>query len=265
MNKAILSSLSPEYPWKDRLFVYPELDSTNNRLKQMASEGARHGTVLIADRQTGGRGRMGRTFLSPAGVGVYLSILLRPDCRPTELMHLTCATAAAMCRAIESAAGISPGIKWTNDIVWDKRKLAGILTEMGLNTAGGADWAIIGIGVNCCQAEQDFAPEIRDKACSLAMAAGHEIHRCRMAAAMMEALWRMDASLLTGKEEMLRFYRSRCVTLGKEISVVKGEEIRHGKALDVDGDGALVVRFSDGRTEAVSSGEVSIRGMYGYL
>lgn len=265
MKQAILANLSPAYPWKDRLFVYPELDSTNTRLKSMASQGAPQGTVLIADRQTGGRGRLGRTFLSPAGVGVYLSILLRPGCRPMELMHLTCAAAAAMCRALESAAGIRPGIKWTNDLVWGKRKLAGILTEMGLNAAGNVDWAIVGIGVNCCQAEADFDPEIRDKACSLAMAAGHEIDRARVAAAMLEALWEMDASLLTGKEEMLRFYRARCVTLGKEVSIVKGDEVRHGKALDVDEEGALVVRFSDGHAEAVSSGEVSVRGMYGYL
>ena len=101
MKEQILSFLPPEYPWKDRLFVFPELDSTNNRLKVLASQGAPHGTVLIADRQTGGRGRMGRSFLSPPGVGIYMSILLRPECAPQELMHLTCAVAAAMCRAVE--------------------------------------------------------------------------------------------------------------------------------------------------------------------
>ena len=107
----------------------------------LASQGAPHGTVLIADRQTGGRGRMGRSFLSPPGVGIYMSILLRPECAPQELMHLTCAVAAAMCRAVECAAGLRPGIKWTNDLVWGKQKFAGILTEMGLNAAGGVDWA----------------------------------------------------------------------------------------------------------------------------
>ena len=95
MKEQILSFLPREYPWKDRLFVFPELDSTNNRLKVLASQGAPHGTVLIADRQTGGRGRMGRSFLSPPGVGIYMSILLRPKCAPQKLMHLTCAVAAA--------------------------------------------------------------------------------------------------------------------------------------------------------------------------
>ena len=289
MKEQILSFLPPEYPWKDRLFVFPELDSTNNRLKVLASQGAPHGTVLIADRQTGGRGRMGRSFLSPPGVGIYMSILLRPECAPQELMHLTCAVAevlcdgievasglrpgikwtndlvAAMCRAVECAAGLRPGIKWTNDLVWGKQKFAGILTEMGLNAAGGVDWAIVGIGVNCCQKAEDFPPEIRDRACSLAMAAGREIDRCRVAAAMMEALWEMDASLFTGKKDMLRFYRENCVTIGKEISVVGAGEVRHGRALDVDDEGALVVEFPDSHVEAVNAGEVSIRGMYGYI
>ena len=148
MKEQILSFLPREYPWKDRLFVFPELDSTNNRLKVLASQGAPHGTVLIADRQTGGRGRMGRSFLSPPGVGIYMSILLRPKCAPQELMHLTCAVAAAMCHAVERAVHLRPGIKWTNDLVWGKQKLAGILTEMGLNSAGGVGWAIVGIGVN---------------------------------------------------------------------------------------------------------------------
>ena len=136
---------------------------------------------------------------------------------------------------------------------------------MGLNSAGDVGWAIVGIGVNCCQRAEDFPPEIRDRACSLAMAAGREIDRCQVAAAMMEALWEMDASLFTGKEDMLRFYRENCVTLGKEISVVGAGEIRHGRALDVDDEGALVVQFSDSRVEAVNAGEVSVRGMYGYV
>lgn len=194
-----------------------------------------------------------------------MSILLRPECAPQELMHLTCAVAAAMCRAVECAAGLRPGIKWTNDLVWGKQKFAGILTEMGLNAAGGVDWAIVGIGVNCCQKAEDFPPEIRDRACSLAMAAGREIDRCRVAAAMMEALWEMDASLFTGKKDMLRFYRENCVTIGKEISVVGAGEVRHGRALDVDDEGALVVEFPDSHVEAVNAGEVSIRGMYGYI
>ena len=241
------------------------MDSTNDLLKRLAPQGAPHGTARVADCQTGGHGRRGRGFLSPAGTGVYLSILLRPRRRPAELMHLTCAVAVAMCDAVEKAAGFRPGIKWTNDLVYRRRKLGGILTELGLDSAGELDYAVIGVGINCRQTLQDFPPELRDMAGSLAMASGREVDRAQVAAAMLEALWRMDEGLFTGKDAMLRRYRSGCMTLGQEISLVRGDEIRHGRALDIDGEGALVVAFPDGHTEAVSSGEVSVRGMYGYV
>lgn len=265
MKDRILSHLSPEYPWKDHFHWFPEIDSTNDCLRAMARQGAPHGTVLIADHQTGGHGRLGRSFHSPGGVGVYLSILLRPDCLPGELMHLTCAAAVAMCDAVEAAAGLRPGIKWTNDLVYGRRKLGGILTELGFNSRGNVGWAIVGIGINCCQNQVDFAPEIQSTAASLGMVTGQEIDRSAVAAAMMEALQAMDARLLTGKEETLRQYRKDCITVGQDISLVRGEEVRHGHAVDVDGEGALVVRFPDGHTEAVNSGEVSVRGMYGYV
>lgn len=265
MKENILKNLSPEYPWKEHFHFFSELDSTNDRLKAMARQGAPHGTVLLADRQTWGHGRMGRTFLSPEGMGVYLSILLRPNCAPADLMHLTCATGVAMCEAVEQAARFRPSIKWTNDLVYGKRKLGGILTELGLNPKGGVDYAIIGIGINCCQAETDFAPEIRDIAGSLSMAAGREIDRSQVAAAMMDALCRMSGNLLSGKAWLLDQYRKDCITVGQDISLLRGEEVRHGHAVDVDDNGALVVAFPDGSMEAVNSGEVSVRGMYGYV
>ena len=265
MKENILKNLSPEYPWKEHFHFFSELDSTNDRLKAMARQGVPHGTVLLADRQTGGHGRMGRTFLSPEGMGVYLSILLRPNCAPADLMHLTCATGVAMCEAVEQAARFRPSIKWTNDLVYGKRKLGGILTELGLNPKGGVDYAIIGIGINCCQAETDFAPEIRDIAGSLSMAAGREIDRSQVAAAMMDALCRMSGNLLSGKAWLLDQYRKDCITVGQDISLLRGEEVRLGHAVDVDDNGALVVAFPDGSMEAVNSGEVSIRGMYGYV
>lgn len=265
MKEQILKNLSPEYPWKEHFHFFSELDSTNDRLKAMARQGAPHGTVLLADRQTGGHGRMGRTFLSPEGMGVYLSILLRPSCAPADLMHLTCATGVAMCEAVEQAVRFRPGIKWINDLVYGKRKLGGILTELGLNPKGGVDYAIIGIGINCCQAETDFAPEIRDIAGSLSMAAGREIDRSQVAAAMMDALCRMSGNLLSGKAWLLDQYRKDCITVGQDISLLRGEEVRHGHAVDVDDNGALVVAFPDGSVEAVNSGEVSVRGMYGYV
>ena len=209
---------------------------------------------------------MGRSFHSPGGVGIYFSLLLRPQCAPGELMHLTCATAVAMCEAVEAAAGFRPGIKWTNDLVWGKRKLGGILTELGLSAKGTVDYAIIGIGINCCQEESDFAEDIRHIAASLSMVTGREIDRARVAAAMMEALSRMDSRLLTEKKQLLQQYRKDCITIGQEISILRvGEEVRHGRAVDLDDGGALLVEFADGHVETVNSGEVSVRGMYGYL
>lgn len=264
MQDAILNALSPDYPWADRFHYFNTVDSTNNYLKRQALLGAPHGTVAVADCQTGGKGRLGRSFQSPGGVGIYLSMLLRPDCPQEQLMHLTCAVGTAMCDALEEAAGVRPGIKWTNDLVCEKRKLSGILVEL-LNDTRGKLCVIIGIGVNCCQQLTDFPEELRDRAGSLAMVTGRRIDRPKVAAAMMEALANMDRNLLTGKEAMLEQYRRDCVTLGQKISVVRGDEIRHGTALDIGDDGDLIVRFDDGHTEAVSSGEVSIRGMYGYV
>ena len=257
--------MSPEYPWKDQFHWFSEIDSTNDHLRALARSGAPHGTVLIADQQTNGHGRRGRSFQSLGGVGVYCSILLRPDCTPTELMHLTCAAGTAMCDAIEKASGLRPGIKWTNDLVFQKRKLGGILTELGFTAQGRVDYAIIGIGINCCQEISDFDPAIQSFAGSLAMVTGQTIDRAKVAAAMMDALHRMSLDLLPKKSAILDAYRQDCVTIRQEISLHRGEEIRHGVALTVDDEGALVVRFSDGHVEAVNSGEVSIRGMYGYV
>ena len=113
----IRANLPKYHPWRDLIQFQADIDSTNTRLKLSASQGAPHGSVLIADHQTGGRGRRGRSFSSPPNMGIYLSALLRPQCRPEELMHLTCAVAEAMVQAIEDAAGFRPGIKWTNDLV----------------------------------------------------------------------------------------------------------------------------------------------------
>ena len=265
MKNKIILNLRESCPWQDSLLWFETIDSTNSRAKELSAQGAPQGTVLIADHQTGGRGRRGRSFHSPAGTGIYMSVLLRPNCRPQELMHLTCAAAVAVCDAIESSCGIRPGIKWTNDLVWGQRKLAGILTELGLSPHGTVDYAVIGIGLNCCQEESDFPEEIRSIAGSLHSVTGNVIHRESVAAAMMDALFRMSEELLSHRDRILNRYRSDCITLGKEISVVKADgSVRHGTAIDIDAEGALVVRFDNG-IETVNSGEVSVRGMYGYV
>lgn len=264
MRSDILMNLSPEYPWRELLAYEPSVGSTNDILKELARKGAPHGTALVAGHQTSGHGRRGRDFSSPQGMGVYLSILLRPICAPSELMHLTCAVGTAMCDAVEAAAGFRPGIKWTNDLVFGKRKLGGILTELIIDR-GIVEGCIVGIGINCAQRSGDFPPQIQDIAASLSMITGTPVSRAALAAAMLDALHRMNDTLISGKEDMLSRYRQDCVTLGQEVSLVRGEEVRHGFALDIDSSGALLVRLPSGAVERVNSGEVSVRGMYGYV
>lgn len=251
-------------PW--RIYLFAEVDSTNTQLKKMAQVGSPAGTVLVADRQSGGRGRLGRSFLSPGGVGVYLSALIRPDCAPADLMHLTCAVAVAMCDAVEAAFGFRPGIKWTNDLVVGNKKLGGILTELGLDPkTGRVDYAVLGIGINCGQLEDDFDESIRTIATSVRMVTGQEADRNLLIAQMILALERMDQTLLNSPAAMLDRYRRDCITMGKEVSILRGEEIRHATALDIDAEGGLIVRYNTGEIGTVTSGEVSVRGLYGYV
>ena len=247
--------------WQNQIIWYDVTDSTNNQAKALIKQGVPHGTVLIADRQTAGRGRMGRSFVSPAGMGVYMSVILRLHTPADQLMHLTCAAAVAACDAVEKAAGLRPGIKWTNDLVFGGRKLAGILTELVITPTETA--AIIGIGINCCQTEADFPEEIQSFAGSLSMACGKSVGRAQVAATLIESFSQM-AENLGNKKEILNAYRRDCITVDKQISIVKADEIRHGKAIGIDDSGALLVEFSDKHIEAVNAGEVSVRGMYGY-
>ncbi len=254
------------HPWTNQVHYYEEIDSTNNLAKAMAAQGAPAGTILIADRQSAGRGRLGRSFLSPAGMGIYLSIILRPNCKASEIMHLTCAAAVAACNAVESALGFRPGIKWTNDLVYNGRKLGGILTELSIDPkTHQVDYAVIGIGLNCCQEEGDFDESIRSIACSAQMATGHPVDRERITARLILALSDMDSKLLTHSDAMLAQYRRDCITLGKQVSIVRGSQIDHAVAVDIDHLGALIVRYEDGSLDTINSGEVSIRGLYGYV
>lgn len=264
MKNTVLSHLPASYPWQGNLYFFDTLDSTNTRAKQMALDGAPHGTVLIANTQTGGRGRMGRSFHSPAGSGIYLSMLLRPECSAAKLMHLTCAAAVAAADGIQAATGLRPGIKWTNDLVVGKKKLGGILTELSLDSAGNVAYAIIGIGINCTQLTDDFPDELQSIATSLQLATGQAADRAAVIGEILIALQAMWEKLEDPAATLCR-YRQDCITIGQDISLVRGDEIRHGKALDIDDTGALIVKFSDGQTGTVDSGEVSVRGMYGYI
>lgn len=240
--------------------VLRETDSTNDALKRMTD--APHGTVLVTGKQTKGRGRLGRRFSSPEG-GTYLSVLLRPDAPAAALLHLTAMTAVAVRRAINDCCGIAPGIKWTNDLVWAGRKLVGILTE--LTQQGGATCAIIGIGVNCNTEISQFPPEVQKIATSLREITGQTVDPNALALRMVRRLSEMDAALLTEKSAWMAEYAAACITVGKQVQVVSADGRRCAFAEGVDENGALLVRFENGETAAVSTGEVSVRGMYGYI
>lgn len=264
MKEQILSNLCAECPWGDTLHWYSSIDSTNTQAKLLARQGAPHGTVLVADHQTGGRGRMGRAFQSPEGMGIYLSVILRPNCSPRELMHLTCAAAVAAGDAVSRVCGLIPQVKWINDLVVGNRKLGGILTELSMDGQR-VEYAVVGIGINCLQTPEDLPSEIADLATSVRIASGAPVSRPRLAAALVEALWQMSRKLLPEKAPLMEVYRQRCVTLGREIQVLRADTVRPGKALALDEDGGLLVEYPDGTREIVSSGEVSVRGMYGYV
>ena len=251
------------HPWRHLIQYFDTIDSTNTYAKAAAAAGAPEGTVILSGHQTAGRGRMGRSFSSPAHMGIYLSVILRPNCPPEALMHLTCAAGLAASDAVTKVTGQTPGIKWTNDLILNRRKLGGILTELSIHPGTGlVEWAVIGIGINCCQTAADFPADIRDMAISLGFSRDQ---LPLLAAALIAELANMNRTMLTNKAALRHAFRLRCVTIGQAVSVVKGDSLRHGTAMDIDEDGGLVVKFADGTVETVQSGEVSIRGMYGYV
>lgn len=241
------------------------IDSTNSYLKREAVNGAAHGLCAIANEQTAGRGRSGRSFFSKADCGVYLSVLLRPHCLPQNAMTLTAHTAVAICRAIEKACGVKTGIKWTNDIVLGSRKLCGILTEITLEGETGLiDSVVIGIGVNVNYEQSDYPDEIRDVAGSIYSETGVRADRARLAAEMVLALDEMSEAWKDNPRAWLEEYRRLCVTTGREVRVFRGDAERNAFALEVTDDFALRVRYEDGTEEELNSGEVSVRGLFGY-
>lgn len=266
MLHSIQNLLPPGHPWRHRLIWLDTIDSTNTYAKTLARQGAEEGTMVFANAQTGGRGRLGRSFSSPAGAGLYFSLILRPNCPAQKLMHLTCATGVAVSDAIMASSAIQPGIKWTNDLVLGKKKLGGILTELSVNPETAlVDWVIVGVGINCTQQQEDFPPEIRNIATSLSMALNRQPDKASIAAALVDSLHRMSQNLFIRQEEIMDQFSRRCVTIGQAISIVRGEEIRHARAVGVDLNGGLQVMDTDGQLDTITSGEVSIRGMYGYV
>ena len=237
--------------------------STNTYAKELARQGASHGTVVLADCQTDGRGRMGRNFASPKGLGIYCSVILRLEAEPSQLLHLTPMMAEAARRAVLESTGLNPMVKWVNDLVIGGKKLCGILTEMGLNGIK-TDFVIVGVGINCNQKMEDFPLELQGMATSLSMELGNKVDREVVTEALLRQI-RLASNDLNTPEKWMEAYRKNCITIEKEVQVIRGTEIRQGFAESMDDTGALLIRFADGSQEKIDCGEVSVRGLYGYL
>ncbi len=251
------------HPWSAHVNVCQSVDSTNRMARQLAAQGAPAGTSVIADRQTAGRGRRGRSFYSPAGEGLYLSVVLRPHALPEQIMNLTALVAVAAADAIEEVCGARPGIKWTNDLVFGTKKLVGILTELSvIAETREVEYVVVGIGINCAQTQ--FPEALQDIATSITLQTGRRIARSQLAAALLRQLARMNAQLPGPCEEQMARFAAQCVTVGKRVRLVRGDTACEAFAEAVTPSGALRVRYDDGATEDVASGEVSVRGMYGY-
>ena len=264
-QEQLRAALGP-HPWADQIVLRETVDSTNNLAKQLGADGAPSGTVVMANEQTGGRGRLGRSFSSKAGTGLYFSLLLRPDAAPDRLAALTACVAVATCDAILEVCGVRPGIKWTNDLVLNGRKLSGILTELSLEAeAGTVSYVVIGIGINVNQKLEDFPPEVQPVATSLLMATGQKVQRAALAAALIRSLSRMAETYLTEKAVWIDRYRADCLTIGREVQILRGEHAEPAHCDGVDEDAALLVSYPDGRRERIFSGEVSVRALYGYV
>ena len=238
------------------LEVLPSVDSTNNYLKLKAPRTPSWHAV-IASEQTAGRGRMGRAFESPAGTGVYLSVLLRPDLPAQQAVRLTTAAAVAACLAIEECADASASIKWVNDVYVNGKKACGILTEASIDLeSGGLDWAVMGIGFNVYEPEGGFPEEIRNIAGAIAEKPCRDL-RSRIAASFLKHYY--DIAETGRLEGFAEEYKRRSFIIGMRVNVLRGGTSRPAKALDIDEECRLLVEYEDGTKEALSSGEVSIR------
>ena len=241
-----------------QITIHPSVSSTNTVLRSLAEQGAPEGTVVIAGEQTGGRGRMGRAFYSPAGSGIYLSLLLRPvNADPQQTVTLTAAAAAALCQAMETVSGSQPQIKWVNDIFLNGKKISGILSEAAFGLESGVpEYVVVGVGINAYVPEGGFPPELAEIAGSLWDSPVPD-GKNKLAAEFLNRFWQLYT---TGDPAaFLENYRRRNLVVGKDIIVMAGGSEIPAHALGIDESCRLLVRYENGETAALSYGEVRIR------
>jgi len=240
------------------IHVFEQTTSTNDVADKFARDGVKEGVVVFAEAQTKGRGRLGRKWLSPAGKGLWFSVLLRPDLRPQETTQLTVAAATALRRAIHSQTGLQPEIKWPNDILIRGRKVAGILTELHAELDR-TKYVILGIGVDANQTVKDFPTELRRLATSIRIETGQVADRAELATQILRELDHDYGRICAGDfESVADEWERHCTTLGCNVVIQIGERKAQGRAESLDPDGALLLRTQHGHLERIIGGDVTL-------
>lgn len=250
-----IKAFLPEECREQPVLVFPVVDSTNTRGKQLAGEGASHGTAVLANAQTEGRGRRGRSFFSPADTGLYLSLILRPRQRIEDALLITVAMAVAACQAIEALSEARPQIKWVNDIYLQDKKIGGILTEAVSDFESGmVESLVVGIGLNVSTPESRFPEALRAAAGSFFP---EGITRNQLAAEVICRLMQWQKNLADPR--LMQEYRARFLLFGQTVSYEMNGVVRYGTVQDVNDRGNLVLRDADGAVVVLQSGEVTVR------
>ena len=257
LPEEIRAGLATQLLGKQIVHFY-DTSSTNNEAKRLAADDAIEGTIVVSEAQTLGRGRLNRGWFSPPGGGVWVSVILRPPFPPQEAPKCTLMAAVATVEAIREASGLNCGIKWPNDILWQGRKLVGILTEMSAEMDA-INFVVLGIGINVSLQESDFHEELRNIGASVSMGAEREVSRVEVLQKLLERLeyW-YQVVKQEGFEPVLEAWRRESVTLGQPVRVLAGEETYDGVAEELAEDGSLLVRTENG-LRRVLAGDVSLR------
>lgn len=235
------------------IYVYQQIGSTNTEAKQQALNGAPHGTIILAEEQTQGRGRLGRKFYSPKGTGIYMSIILRPQLHLNQAIQVTTTVAVAICRVIEKLTNQNPHIKWVNDIYLGKQKICGILTEAVTDfESGQVEFIILGIGLNVNTV--DFPADLHEIAGSLNP---KDVTRNQLCAHLLNELFSLFSKL--NDPQVLEEYKSKSNVLGNWITFMKNQESYEAFAEDINEQGGLIVRLKNDEKMILNSGEISIR------
>lgn len=254
----IKSNLKTEFLGR-HLHCFRQIDSTNETAKKAALAGAQDGTVIVAEQQKHGKGRLGRDWSSPPNQGLWFSIILRPPIKPTEAAQLTFVSAVAVCKALRSLTGLPVMIKWPNDLLFENKKVCGILTELSARMDN-INFLVVGIGVNINQQEKDFPDEIKETASSLAIASGRVWQRTEVLNKILQEYENQYQNYLdVGFGNTLQLWRGLNTTLGKEVVVTTKEECYTGIAEEINESGCLLVRRNSGETEVLWAGDVSLR------